>query len=246
MAKQKEFKRIIIDGEKTNYEINRKGEVRNITTQHILSPFLSSTGYWRVNLRIHGKAKKFFVHRLLAMTFIKIPKRHLKNGLGFDDLVPNHKDGIKTHNTVSNLEWTTIQENTQHAFRTGLANTSIGENSHLAKMDEKTALKCCKLLAKGKTTTEIAEKLGVSKKSVQHIKSGECWRHISRKFEFPKLGKAIPNTMKEKDIHAICKLLEEKKYTDREIANKFSVSREYVRDIRNHKRRNNISVHYSF
>ncbi|ENG7823813.1 HNH endonuclease, partial [Salmonella enterica] len=32
-----------------------------------------------------------------------------------------HKDGNKQNNDASNLEWTTIAGNTQHAYRTGLA-----------------------------------------------------------------------------------------------------------------------------
>lgn len=52
-------------------------------------------------------------HRLLADTFIKKPVSEEK-------LVVNHIDGDPSNNTVSNLEWVTYSQNTQHMYDTGL------------------------------------------------------------------------------------------------------------------------------
>lgn len=57
------------------------------------------------------KAKNYFVHRLMAETFIPNPENKPQI---------NHIDGNKQNNMLSNLEWVTIQENAQHAVRTGL------------------------------------------------------------------------------------------------------------------------------
>lgn len=56
----------------------------------------------------------------------------------------------------------------------------------------------------------------------------------------------MPNTLSDEDVREICRLLEQKKYYDREIAEKFGVSREHIRDIRNRKRRQEISCMYNF
>ena len=52
--------------------------------------------------------------------------------------------------------------------------------------------------------------------------------------------------MSEETIHTICKLLEEKQYSDYGIGKMVGVSREYVKDIRHKKRRRSISQYYNF
>lgn len=69
-------------------------------------------GYAYVNIYENGKRTHCRVHRLIAETFISNPNNYP---------VVNHKDGNKSNNNVSNLEWCTISYNTKHAFDNGLA-----------------------------------------------------------------------------------------------------------------------------
>lgn len=64
-------------------------------------------GYEKVELWKNGKNKIFRVHRLVALVFIKNPN-NLKE--------VNHKDGNKTNNHVSNLEWVNARENQTHSL----------------------------------------------------------------------------------------------------------------------------------
>tara|TARA_R110000772_G_scaffold104802_3_gene206307 strand:+ start:320 stop:829 length:510 start_codon:yes stop_codon:yes gene_type:complete len=95
---------IVIDGF-TSYEINSNGDIRSIKTNRILTGGKDRNGYHCVNLRSNNKTYFRPRHRLVALNFIdKI------NGKEF----VNHKDGNKSNNSISNLEWCNSQENNSH------------------------------------------------------------------------------------------------------------------------------------
>lgn len=87
----------------------------HIQTEVIKSQHVTRFGYLRVALWKEGKQKKYHVHRLVAMAFL--PNY-------FEGAQVNHKDGNKTNNHASNLEFVTASENQKHAFATGLSKIS--------------------------------------------------------------------------------------------------------------------------
>jgi hypothetical protein len=106
-----------------NYYISSSGRIFSIDTRHnnrlFLKQRLNPKGYPLVSLNKSNKGV-FLVHRLVALAFIPNPNS-----------LPqiNHKDGIKTNNHISNLEWVTGKENIQHAIKTGLFEHMYGENN---------------------------------------------------------------------------------------------------------------------
>lgn len=63
-------------------------------------------------LKVSFNKKSFFVHRIVAQTFI----------VNIDNKeYVNHKDGNKLNNNINNLEWVTHKENIIHAINTGLS-----------------------------------------------------------------------------------------------------------------------------
>lgn len=73
-------------------------------------------GYLVVSLNDGKKAKQYSAHRLLAIEFIPNP-----------DNKPfvNHINGVKSDNSLENLEWVTAKENSIHAVRVLKVNTYL-------------------------------------------------------------------------------------------------------------------------
>ena len=108
------WKKLIIDERETLYSVSDDGQVRNDKRNTLLKQN-DEQGYKTVGLHINKKSKKYRVHRLVAMTWIDNP-----------DNKPyvNHIDGNRSNNIVTNLEWVTPSENTQHAVAIGLMVTN--------------------------------------------------------------------------------------------------------------------------
>ena len=87
---------------------NYRGTVINHMEEKILVPALNNNGYLYVNLCKNGKVKKEYVHRLVAMAFIENSENKPQ---------VNHKNEIKTDNSVENLEWCEASYNVNFGTR---------------------------------------------------------------------------------------------------------------------------------
>lgn len=90
--------------------------------------------------------------------------------------IVNHIDGNKHNNNVSNLEWCTSSENSQHALRAGLRHPAHGERHGSAKLTEKDVSAIRDLLMQGNTGADLARKYNVSTTTMSAIKKGKIWR----------------------------------------------------------------------
>ena len=90
------------------YLISEEGKVFSARSNRIIKNQRLSNGYWRVELNFSGTSKRYFIHRLVAETFLPNP-----------DNLPevNHKDENPSNNHVSNLEWCTHKYNVNYGTR---------------------------------------------------------------------------------------------------------------------------------
>lgn len=92
-----------IKGYEGIYQVSNLGKVKSLLRNKLFKVSLNKYGYPRVSF----KNKTYTVHRLVAEAFIPNP---------YNKPTVNHKNKIKTDNTVENLEWMTIGENNKHRY----------------------------------------------------------------------------------------------------------------------------------
>lgn len=85
-----------IPGYEGLYAATSCGRIWSYRSKKFLKPIAAKDGYQKVNLYKNGKMKTCQIHRLIAATFIPNVNNYLE---------VNHKDFVKTNNTVNNLEW---------------------------------------------------------------------------------------------------------------------------------------------
>ena len=90
------------------YKINDYGVIQNIKTNKIIKPSINKYGYYQVSLYNNGKNKNELVHRLVAQTFLTNKE---------NKPTVNHIDGDKLNNNISNLEFATQKEQSNHRIQ---------------------------------------------------------------------------------------------------------------------------------
>ena len=241
---KEEWRQIILDDEVYEYEVSNKGEIRSMKTGKVLHSVINKNDYCRVTLSKNGIHKKVMIHRTMALMFLPLPKKYAKKCLTFKNLVPNHIDGVKHHNIISNLEWVTHKENVQHAIDTGLM--KIGEDHNYATITNAQAKMICELLQDGLSNKDISRITFIPENTIHDIKSRKGWKHISKNYVFPKLVDTTPYSMSDEDLHKLCKDLVKGEKTGKALAKKYGVSKAYVAMVRHHKVRPEIVDLYDF
>lgn len=97
-----------IRGYEGRYSITSCGRVWSHISNRFLTAHLDKDGYFNIVLLKNGIQKNHKVHRLVA-------EAYLHNV--YHKPCINHKDEIRSHNYLSNLEWVTVAENNSYGLR---------------------------------------------------------------------------------------------------------------------------------
>ena len=121
-------------------------------------------GYVKADHSINGKLIYTSMHREVAKAFIPNPKN-----------LPqvNHKDGVKTNNHYTNLEWVTLQENNLHCCR--VLGHRTGSKHTQSKFTEDQIRDIRK---DNRTLQAIAKDYGCYFSTIHKIKKRESWKHV--------------------------------------------------------------------
>lgn len=120
-----------------NIEASNLGHIRNGDTGHIYNEHTRiggrhyGRGYYSISIYIAGKTQTKYIHKLVAEAWL---------GPRPIGQVINHKDGNKTNNAISNLEYCTDAENRKHAKEHGLVRKKNTEARKVAQEAYSTGL----------------------------------------------------------------------------------------------------------
>ena len=235
------WKYINIDDILSGYKISNHGRIMSLKGD-IMSTELRR-GYEYIKLYSNnGSRSSYQVHRLVAITFLKIPDKYIKHGYTVKTLQVNHINGIPHCNAIFNLEWCTPLENTRHAHNTGLAWKLHGEYNSVTSLTNDDVHKICKYLEEGKSNKFIQSHIKVSDTIIHSIRSGESWTDISKKYNF--IDRM--NSFNDDIIHSICKDIASGKMSGNAIARKYGISGTYVQQLRRKEYRPDITGKYNF
>ena len=163
------WKKIYYDNLETNYSVNEIGYVRNDITNYILKPAIQQ-GYAHVTIYINKKGKRVKIHRLVATAFIPNPE---------NKPYVNHIDGIRSNNTVENLEWVTASENTQHAVNTGLFLSTREKSVTQFDLDGNKIAVYPSTMEAGRATNSLPEKIVLCCQRQRKTHNGYQWRYTN-------------------------------------------------------------------
>lgn len=187
-----------------HYLVSNYGFIHNLKTGNIIPLNKNYDLNHHITVRlstIDGEAYSDELHRIVLSAFCPIPYQQ-----SFD---VNHKDGVKYHNWLWNLEWCTKSYNVQHAIQNNLI--SLGEDRNNTVATNEQIEEICELLSKGYTTKEICSMVYIPncdlRRLIQNIKNGHCWKHISSRYDLSNMYK-VSYTLNEDQIRVICSALE--------------------------------------
>ncbi len=153
-----------------NYRVREDGVIESCykfktsiptdTWREVKPVYDKSCGYLIVTLCHEGLRKNKRVHRLIAEAFIPNPlnKAHI-----------NHIDGNKLNNTISNLEWNTPSENTNHSIRIGLHDPARLRNSSVVQICKNTGT----VLAEYFSIHEAERVTGIANQNIWKVCNGK-------------------------------------------------------------------------
>lgn len=181
-----EWKKIIHEGQETNYSVSSIGEVRNDLRGNALRP-TTQQGYKHTTIVINGKPKRFRVHRLVAEAFIENP---------LNKPYVNHMNGDRGDNRVKNLEWVTPQENTIHAWETGLAQSAVKRKVIQYSLKGGLVAEYESITEAAEKTNSLAEKITMSCQGLRQTHNLFQWRYENDIQDIKSLDR--PNTTPKK------------------------------------------------
>ena len=144
------------------YSVTKDGRIYSHISNRFLKEYNHNHGYLSTAFHKDGKSHSKLIHRVVAEAYLPNP-----------DNLPtvNHKDGDKTNNNVSNLEWCSYADNNLHAIENGLRGDT-------RKYSEDLVLRVMTLVADGWRQKDICDSLNLTMSQIKVMLHEPSYNHI--------------------------------------------------------------------
>jgi hypothetical protein len=147
--------------------VDRRGRWYMSIQERILRQSVNRKGYLRVRFSENGDSIDYSVHQLVGLVFHE-------NTLGLPQI--NHINTIKHDNTSPNLQWSTDDDNQEHAKLNGLRNgAGNGVNHPRASFSQRQIQSIIKADKEGVASSRLALKYNVSHSTIRRLITGKTY-----------------------------------------------------------------------
>lgn len=152
-----------------DYIVSSDGQVgsRKSGRLKMLRQGTDGRGYPSVHLCANGSQRTCKVHRLVADAFLP-PRPSPKHEI-------NHKNGVRSDNRDTNLEWVTSSENRHHRYDVLHHGGPRGAANGATKLTEARVREVRARLDAGESQSALAVALGVSQRAISGIATRQTW-----------------------------------------------------------------------
>lgn len=198
---------------KQMYMVSNHGRIYHKYLGTILNINVDSKGYSYKPLSTFNGQKNYRVHRLVMEAFCYSE--------GCENLLINHIDGNKLNNLITNLEWCTYSQNSQHAYDNNLVS-----RIHKSKYDENIIRNICKMLENPDIKlVEIAKLISVPVELVETIQYGKAHTIIANEYNIVPRNK--PSKLSDEQVERMCEFFQLH-------SPRLDMSKQYYRDALNY------------
>lgn len=158
------------------YEVSNYGRLKSFQGDPVYGALIKGSviqGYRSLNIRAGGKTMNHYIHKLVAIHFLKQPSAAHTYVI--------HLDHNKQNNYFENLKWATKDEMIEHnRHNPNIINRELPKRTRNYKLTESKVLIIKKLLKNDKNRLKmIAKQFGITHTQLNRIRSGENWKHVS-------------------------------------------------------------------
>lgn len=163
----------------SNYWISSDGKLftenwKNTGKFREMKPAKDGNGYLRtVMVDDSGKNNTVKIHRIVAQAYLSNPENKEQ---------VNHKNSIKTDNSVDNLEWCTFDENIAHRELTNPQKAFKGSENGFAKLNEEQVKEILTYYEANKPyygRADLAKRYKVAEGTIKDVVQRRRWKHVS-------------------------------------------------------------------